>query len=82
MGSIVWKFDDVDPSTILGPWFSDQGKINSFHELFCKAKPFPHVVISNFFSQEFATTLEAQFPIPKGSSAEEWKTDGWNVLFI
>ena len=37
-------------------------EINTLSEVFWKAKPFPHVIIDNFFDTKIAKQLESEFP--------------------
>lgn len=39
----------------------------ALHERFASAKPFPYVVIEDFFTEEYARSLVRQFPVPDAS---------------
>jgi len=82
MGSIVWRPDDDDPSTILGPWFSDQGKINSFHELFAKQNPFLILSYPTFFPRNLLLLLRLSSPFQRVLQLKNGKKmDGMYYLF-
>lgn len=56
----------------LGSWIANAGLIQ---KSFLSASPFPHVVIDNFFTDEFANLLESSFPL----ISEEW-IKYWNPI--
>ena len=51
----------------------------SLHDRFDSARPFPHIVINDFFSPEVASRIETRFPIPNGTTTSEWIAQGWHV---
>ena len=65
----------------LGRWASNEVKLDQLKERFLNAKPYPHVVISDFFSADVANQIESRFPVPEGHDPSHWKTQGWHVNF-
>ncbi len=79
--SIRKSSEDVDLGSFLGSWASDEAKLEKFNELFTNARPYPHVVIENFFASDVAARIESRFPIPNGTVSSEWIAQGWHVSF-
>ena len=63
----------------LGPWALNESRLEALRQQFKTAKPYPHVVIDNFFAPEIAARIESRFPIPNGSISSEWISQGWHV---
>ncbi len=80
--SILKANDDVDVSSFLGSWSSNESKLAEFRDQFVNAKPYPHVVIENFFAPDVAARIESRFPIPNGTVSSEWIAQGWHVSNI
>jgi hypothetical protein len=83
--SIRKAYDDVDLSSFLGSWSSNETKLVEFHDYFINATPYPHVVIENFFAPDVAARIESRFPIPNGTVSSEWIAQGWhvsNIVFV
>ena len=63
----------------LGSWSTNDTELQSLHQQFMHALPYPHVVIPNFFAPEVAARIESRFPIPHGQNTGEWLAQGWHV---
>jgi hypothetical protein len=55
---------------IIGDWVSDDKKLAELSDLFENARPFPYVVIDNFFSPAAADRIEGRFPVPNGTCSD------------
>ena len=71
--------EDLDIDSFLGNWASNQSRLEEFRNKFINAKPYPHVVIDNFFAPEIASKIESRFPVPNGTVASQWIAQGWHV---
>ena len=80
--SIRETSDELDLGSFLGSWASNDAKLEEFNDIFTNAKPYPHVVIENFFSPDVAARIESRFPIPNGTISSEWIAQGWHVSSI
>jgi hypothetical protein len=49
---------------------SDDKKLAELSDLFENARPFPYVVIDNFFSPAAADRIESRFPVPNGTCSD------------
>ena len=74
--------DNVDLSSFLGSWAENGTKLEEVHDHFINAKPYPYVVIENFFAPEVAARIESRFPVPNGTVSSEWIAQGWHVSNI
>ena len=48
--------------SVFGSWAFDESKLNDLQTSFAKAKPYPYVVIENFFEPDIAHEIESKFP--------------------
>ena len=50
--------------SVLGEWASDAQKLNELQVAFADGKPYPHVIIDNFFAPDIEQRIESTFPTP------------------
>jgi hypothetical protein len=68
----------MSQSGLLGSWASNEKSLDSLNASFKSAAPFPHVQIPNFFSEDFARSVRAHFPVP-GPDQSNWRKSGYCV---
>lgn len=60
---------------MFGQWFYQHELISKLHDEYQTAKPYEHVIIPDFFTEEVATLIDSEFPLPHShrSLTIDWK---------